>query len=131
MSLPPSLADPLIDRVARRLDLMGDLTRIKLLLLLRDGEERPVQWLSDRVATTTQNVCRHLKELRDAGLVEKRKSGVYSCYAIADPMPLKVLEEVVAFEHPRLVRLADEERPPGNGGVRTAGRTDPRTRVAG
>jgi ArsR family transcriptional regulator len=62
---------------------MGDPTRRRLLQLLI-GEELSVSELVDVLRQPQSTISRHLKVLRDAGLVRDRRDGVTSYYRIRD-----------------------------------------------
>jgi len=117
MSCPHPLPDPLIELLAGRLRVIADPTRIKLLDLLQDGEAT-VQQLTDMLDTTHQNVSKHLALLHQAGLVRRRRDGVFVHYAIADPSALHVFEELssaVARQVGELARILRHEQPSANG----------------
>jgi DNA-binding transcriptional ArsR family regulator len=77
------LPDDLIELIVRRFRVLADLTRIKLLDLLR-GREASVQELAAAIGSTQQNVSKHLGVLRQEGIVRRRKLGNYSYYSVAD-----------------------------------------------
>ena len=134
MSLPRSLPRPLVELAARWFLAMATPTRIELVVLLQDGREATVQQLSEMVDTTPQNVSKHLNHLREAGIVKKRKDGVYARCTIADPTALSVFEQVLASlirQLGELAQLTGEDRPSPNGGVRAGGRAYPGSRAAG
>lgn len=58
--------------------------RLELLDLLAQGE-RPVEQLAHEAALSIANASQHLQVLRQARLVETRKSGLYVYYRLADP----------------------------------------------
>lgn len=60
---------------------LGDGTRLELLMRLRDGE-RTVGELVDALRCPQPKVSRHLKVLRDAGLVTDRRDGRHVTYAL-------------------------------------------------
>lgn len=68
--------------------------RVAILDLLRDGE-RPVGHLVDRLHLSQPAVSKHLRILRDAGLVESRADGQRRLYRIR-PEPLADLDEWLA-----------------------------------
>lgn len=74
---------------------IADPTRRKLLELLRDGD-RPVQELVSRVDVTFGAVSQHLKTLREAGLVSRRKDGQRRIYHL-QPEPLKQIHDWTAI----------------------------------
>ena len=61
---------------------LGDSTRLELVSRLSDGERRSITELSDGLALTRQAVTKHLEVLRDAGLVNRKRMGRESRFAI-------------------------------------------------
>lgn len=70
---------------------LGEPNRLAILELLRDGE-RPVGDLVDRLALTQPAVSKHLRILKEAGLVAVRPDGQRRLYRIR-PEPLGELDE--------------------------------------
>lgn len=60
---------------------ISDVTRRRILELLREGD-RPVQELVDEVDVSFGAVSQHLKTLREAGLVSRRKEGRRRIYRL-------------------------------------------------
>ena len=73
---------------------LGEPRRLQILDLLRDGE-RPVGELVDRLGVSQPAVSKHLRILRDAGLVESRTDAQRRLYRIR-PEPLEELDEWLA-----------------------------------
>lgn len=88
---------------------LADPVRRDLLALLRDGEQ-PAGTLVEAVGLPQPNVSKHLKTLRDAGLVSMRVDGPRRLYRL-NPAPLRELEEWLApyraFWADRLDALGD------------------------
>ncbi len=63
-------------------DALGDPVRRRILELLRDGAS-PVGQLAGRLPVGRPAVSKHLKTLRDAGLITYRTSGTRNLYALA------------------------------------------------
>jgi DNA-binding transcriptional ArsR family regulator len=76
------------------LHVLGEPRRIQILDLLRDGE-RPVGELVARLGVSQPAVSKHLRVLRDAGLVEARPDAQRRLYHIR-PEPLAELDEWLA-----------------------------------
>lgn len=72
------------------LEVLAEPSRRRILDLLRDGE-RPVGELVDRMDLTQPAVSKHLRVLKDAGLVEVRASAQQRLYRIR-PDPLAELD---------------------------------------
>jgi DNA-binding transcriptional ArsR family regulator len=76
------------------LQVLGEPRRLQILDLLRD-RERPVGELVDRLGVSQPAVSKHLRVLRDAGLVEARADAQRRLYRIR-PEPLAELDEWLA-----------------------------------
>ncbi|MEW5700678.1 MAG: metalloregulator ArsR/SmtB family transcription factor [Candidatus Zixiibacteriota bacterium] len=89
--------------------------RLEILDLLSQGE-RTVELLAGEIGTTVSNVSQHLHALREAGLVESRKEGLYVHYSIAGEQvaafwrALRALAIDVSAEARELVRSFIDER---------------------
>jgi DNA-binding transcriptional ArsR family regulator len=73
------------------LQVLGEPRRVAILELLRDGE-RPVGELVDGLALSQPAVSKHLRVLKDAGLVEARADAQRRLYRIR-PEPLADLDQ--------------------------------------
>ena len=82
MTVEHPLPDALVELIAQRFRVLSDPTRIKLLDRLRAGEAS-VNELTEAIGSTQQNVSKHLRVLRHAGIVRRRKVGNYVHYSIA------------------------------------------------
>ncbi len=105
MSLPHPIPEHLVELIARRFWLLAEPTRIRLLDRLRDGEES-VQELAEALATTQQNVSKHLMLLADAGVLARRKERTHVYYRIADEGVLDLCEQVCGSLEDQLRSLA-------------------------
>lgn len=76
------------------LQVLAEPRRLAILELLRDGE-RPVGELVDRLPLSQPSVSKHLRILKDAGLVEARRDAQRRLYRIR-PEPLAELDEWLA-----------------------------------
>jgi DNA-binding transcriptional ArsR family regulator len=104
--MPQSWTDPLIDLVTRRLALLADPTRVRLLALLEQREQN-VQELSDAVLSTPQNISRHLGTLHRAGIVARRREGTSVYYSLVDYSACRLLEQALASISGQIDELAD------------------------
>src|SRR3989442_15453500 len=95
--------DRLYGQFARIGKALGSSHRLELLELLAQGE-RTVDALASESALSMANASQHLQALREAGLVESRKEGLYVHYRLADP---------AVFEMCRGLRTVAEKRLPG------------------
>ena len=73
------------------LDVIADPTRRRILDVIRSGE-RSVNELVERVGMHQPGVSRHLRVLREAGLVEVRRDGQRRLYRLRAE-PLRALDE--------------------------------------
>ena len=76
------------------LQVLGEPRRLQILDLLRDGE-RPVGDLVGRVGLSQPAVSKHLRVLKEAGLVEARPDAQRRLYRIR-PEPLAELDDWLA-----------------------------------
>jgi DNA-binding transcriptional ArsR family regulator len=93
MPVPHPMSDPLAELIADRFRLLAEPTRIRILDRLRDGE-LTVQELTAQLATSQQNVSKHLGLLLRAGIVAREKAGNFARYRIADPGVFALCEHV-------------------------------------
>jgi DNA-binding transcriptional ArsR family regulator len=80
--------------VTSTFDVLAEPTRRRILDLLRD-EERPVNDLVGRLELSQPGVSKHLKVLREAGLVEVRREAQRRLYRVR-PEPLAEIDEWLA-----------------------------------
>ncbi len=78
------LSPEALEMVAARFRLLGEPSRLMLLSALEDGE-KTVSELAEEMNCTQANVSRHLRSLTEAGILGRRKDGLYVYYYIADP----------------------------------------------
>jgi DNA-binding transcriptional ArsR family regulator len=86
---------------------LGEPRRLEILRLLRNGP-RAVGEIAAEVDVSQQAVSQHLAVLDGAGLVEARKEGTRSVYAIRSAGFAPVQEFVQSFWEPRLASLKQE-----------------------
>ena len=106
MSLPHPLPAPVVELVARRFRVIGEPMRIRILDQLRDGEASVAE-LTQMLATSQQNVSKHLGVLHEAGIVGRRKQGTQTLYAIADSSVLDLCEQVCGGLRRQFTDLAE------------------------
>lgn len=87
---PPTLkARPqMIERTSEILKALADPTRLQMALCLRDAKEAVC--ICDFTATfdvSQPTVSHHMAKLREAGLVEVTKKGIWSFYRLAPVLP--------------------------------------------
>ncbi len=106
MGFPHPLPDPLVEAIAARFRAIGEPVRIRLLDRLRSGEAT-VQELADVTGTTQQNASKHLRVLRQAGLVGRRKDGAFVYYRLTDSAVLELCEVVCSMVERQLTELGE------------------------
>jgi DNA-binding transcriptional ArsR family regulator len=106
MATPHPLPEPLVELIAERFRVIGEPMRIRVLDRLRDGEAS-VQELAARLATSQQNVSKHLGVLHRAGIVGRRKEGNFTYYWIADESVFALCEQVCGGIARSLSELSD------------------------
>lgn len=106
MALPPDIPDELIEMIARRLRVIGEPMRIRLLHHLRDGE-LSVNELVAASGATQQNVSKHLGVLLEARIVSRRKVANQSLYRIQDESVFRLCDEVCGTIQRQLAELGD------------------------
>ncbi|MEO5799226.1 MAG: metalloregulator ArsR/SmtB family transcription factor [Gemmatimonadales bacterium] len=99
------MASEALEEIAERFRALGEPARLALLEALRDGE-RTVTELVTLTGQTQANVSRHLAILHAAGLVTRRREGVYVHYVVADAEVWQLCDLVCG----RLLRGADAMR---------------------
>jgi DNA-binding transcriptional ArsR family regulator len=105
MELPHPLPDDLVELIARRFRVLAEPSRIRLLDVLRDGEQS-VNDLAADLGTGQQNVSKHLAVLADAGILARRKDGNHVYYRIVDDGVLGLCEQVCGSLEQQLRTLA-------------------------
>jgi DNA-binding transcriptional ArsR family regulator len=89
------LADEAIESVASWLRVIAEPTRIRLMESL-DGGGASVQGLASQLGTTRQNVSQHLGVLRRAGIVNRRRTGNWVLYELADFSGWWMVQQAIA-----------------------------------
>ncbi len=91
-----ALSGEALDLVTAMLRIMGEPTRIRLMWLLDELGGATVQELWTRMATSSQNVSRHLNALWHAGLVSRARDGKGVRYELVDWTALWVVDQIAA-----------------------------------
>jgi DNA-binding transcriptional ArsR family regulator len=92
--LPADVAD----EVSRRLRVLGDPTRVALVVELAAGP-RSVADLAATCGLDPAAASKHLRELQRASMVCRRQDGTHAIYALVDTTVLKVLLMVARAVH--------------------------------
>jgi rhodanese-related sulfurtransferase/DNA-binding transcriptional ArsR family regulator len=96
--------DRLYAQLARVGKAIGNPHRLELLELLAQGE-RTVDSLASETGMSLANTSQHLQALRQSGLVESRKAGLFVHYRIADPSVLELAKGVRIVAERQLAEL--------------------------
>lgn len=118
--------DKTMELVAERFRVMGDPQRLRLLQALGD-RERAVADLAREGGTSQANASKHLAVLLRAGLVARRKEGLYVYYRAADPSVFQLCDLVCGSIRTRLASELTELGPVET--QRTERKTAARTRT--
>lgn len=73
--MSPALPTPKPTQAAALFAILGDPTRLQLLVTLRSGVARPIARLAIQAGMTRQAVTKHLRLLEQAGLVTRTSAG--------------------------------------------------------
>ncbi len=103
-----------MDSILQSLRMLGDVSRLRLLLLL-DREELSVAELQEISGMGQSRISTHLSQLKQAGLVEDRRQGKNSLYRMKDRQLIDVLhaagkEVAEASEDSQALQLVLERR---------------------
>ncbi len=109
---------PVLELVAKRLKAMADASRLAVLSCLCDGE-RSVTELVDGTGLAQANVSKHLRVLRDEGLVASRRDRRNVRYRLRSRLPEKICDMICATMEPERSRRS---APPGAPAGRTSRR---------
>ena len=86
----------MVQDAADMFKLLGDETRLRILLELKDGE-KCVHEIADALGAELSNISHHLRKMRDNNLVTFRKEGRHKYYTLADEHIMSVIE--AGMEH--------------------------------
>ncbi len=92
-------SDPEVDRAVGTLRILADVTRVKILWALAQGESS-VACLAELTDATPTAVSQHLSKLRLSGVVRARRQGTFHFYTVCDPEVLSVLEAILGRRLP-------------------------------
>lgn len=87
------MSPELMNLVANRFKIMAEVTRLRILYTLQEGELN-VQEIVDRTGANQANVSKHLAMMLDVGILKKRKEGLNSFYSIADKSIFQLCQTV-------------------------------------
>ena len=114
MAEPTASGDP---AEARGFEALGDANRREILRILSGGD-KPVQEIADAMTISRPAVSRHLRLLKDAGMVAERAEGTRRIYHLQERGLDAVREylERIWGEAAARFRLLAENTGPGTGG---------------
>ena len=110
------LSPEALQLIAARFRVLGEPTRLRLIIALEAGEKNVTQLVA-LTGGAQANISRHLQTLAEAGILSRRKQGLNVCYSIADPGIFDLCEGVCGSLRRRLDSQARafEPAPPGAG----------------
>ncbi len=86
MALPDEIPDGFLELMAGKFRLLGDATRLAILRVLMKDGERSVGQVAEAAGQTVANASKHLKRMKEAGMVARRKEGLQAFYSLSDPV---------------------------------------------
>jgi DNA-binding transcriptional ArsR family regulator len=101
-----ALSDAVLGLVARRMQLLSDPLRVRLLLALQDGEAS-VQQLADALDTEHRNASRSLNALYRDGLLSRRREGTRVLYSLADYTACRLIGQAAESVAAHVEELSD------------------------
>lgn len=86
-----TLSPEAMQLIAKRFKIMGEPMRLQILHALQGGEQTVTE-LVNTSQSTQANISKHLALLIQAGLLNRRREGVYVYYFISDPVIFELCE---------------------------------------
>ena len=80
-----------VEEPARVFRVLSDPTRIRILTLLSDGEDRSVGELSRKLGLGVATVSNQLRKMADLRIVGRTSRGNFAFYQVSDPRILELL----------------------------------------
>jgi len=90
-NMSATIAPEVLDGTARILKCLGHPLRLRILDLLEKNEECTVTEVHEALEVEQAVASQHLTNMRDKGILDRRKDGVHVIYSIGDVRALKVL----------------------------------------
>jgi DNA-binding transcriptional ArsR family regulator len=100
------LSDDLLELVTRRMQLLSDPLRVRLLFALQGGESS-VQVLADSLGTEHRSASRNLNALYHDGILGRRREGRLVLYFLADYTACRLIEQATESVTARVEELSD------------------------
>jgi DNA-binding transcriptional ArsR family regulator len=85
MSVTNEVPSEIVQQVADYFSILSEPMRLRILNLLRDGEQC-VQQLVEATSTSQANVSKHLKVMLQAGILARRTQGTLAYYSVSDDL---------------------------------------------
>ncbi|MCB0119126.1 MAG: winged helix-turn-helix transcriptional regulator [Anaerolineales bacterium] len=104
--LPQALTQEISQLEANLCSAFSDATRLMILYALND-QPRNVTELANGLGVTQPTISRHLKVLRDHGLVQTTRQGVTITYSLGDDRLIQALDILRAVLHDILTSKAN------------------------
>lgn len=79
-----SWSDVYVEQMAIRFKALGEPARLRIIEALRKTGDQPVNELASITGLSQANLSKHLQLLHGAGLVRRRREGLYVYYSLAD-----------------------------------------------
>jgi DNA-binding transcriptional ArsR family regulator len=96
----------LLERVTRRMHVLADPTRLRLLSALEE-HEACVQELADQLGLVHRNVSHGLNLLYREGLLSRRREGTLVVYSLADYSACRLVAQATASVTAQIEELGD------------------------
>ncbi len=106
-SMPTTRDQSLYEQQADLCAIFSNPRRLMLLEQLKDGREHAVSDLQAATGIPQSTVSRHLRRMRDQGVVCKRNDGVHSYYTLTDD---RIAEGITLMRNVLLDQLDREEQ---------------------
>ena len=100
------MGEEALEMVAARFRVLGEASRLKLLVALEGGEKN-VSALVALTGQTQANASRQLQALAEAGILGRRKDGLNVIYRITDKSIFNMCDHVCGSLQRRIVAQAD------------------------
>lgn len=92
-----------LELLASRFKILAEPARLQILAALCN-QERSVQEICDRTGLLQGNVSKHLRLMKDAGVVACRRKGIWRYYRVVDT------ELLALCAHTRLIHSQNQQR---------------------